>query len=783
MSPIGRQREIEVARRLLLSAEARLLTLTGPPGVGKTTLAITVAQSVLDQFPRGTCFVDLASISDPDDVAPAIADRLDIRPGRGKVVVRLAAALSAGASLLVLDNFEQVLDAASLVADLLSACPRLHILVTSRVPLALRWERELPVPPLALPDPARAGSTDALTAPATALFVERARAADPYLEVEGTAPALVVDICRRLDGLPLAIELAAARVRTDSLQTIHRRLNAEDNAADDWGPLDQLAGGARDLPVRQQTLRQAIGWSYALLQPAEQTALRNLAVFVGGCTPAAARAVGEASPDDLASLIEKSLLRREVSDDGGPRVRLLEPIRQFALEQLTQDERDDRRRRHADYFVALAEDAETGLQGADQPAWLHRLERDHDNLRAALRWAAAQGDAETAVRLGGALWRFWLVRGYVEVGMRSLDEALAHAERATPLARAKAFHATSKLAREQGEYERARTLCRTSLVLFSELGDRAGVALALNTLANVAGDLGDYDAARRLYQESLATRREIGDSTGAALALHNLSAIASALGELTEAEAFDEESLALFQAANDAWGEAIALSNQARTANLRGDFDRAERLARESLRRRRTLGDRRGAILCLELLADVAARGGYAERAARLLGASDGLRDLTHFVRPPDEEAARDAGPIADERLAAPELRAAWEEGRALDLDAAIEEALGTAARHPRPVTRPQSAASSGPYAASMADPDEPPPPTSLPRREREVAVLVARGLTNREIARELVITEGTAANYIRRLIQRLGVSNRARVASWAVEHGLTRTDEPTASA
>ncbi|MFN8633323.1 MAG: tetratricopeptide repeat protein [Chloroflexota bacterium] len=792
-SPIGRQTEIEAARRVLLSADARLLTLTGPPGVGKTTLAITVAQSLLDEMPHGAWFVDLASISDPADVAWAIADRLDIRPGRGRAVGRLTAVLRDQAILLVLDNFEQVLDAAPLVAELLSACSRLRILATSRVPLLLRWERELPVPPLALPVSSGALHADALDAPAAALFVERAHAADPYLTVDESTPRLIAEICRRLDGLPLAIELAAGRVRTDSLQAIHRQLLAEDVSVGDGGPLDLLAGGARDLPVRQQTLRQAIDWSYALLPPSEQVLLRRLAIFVGGCSLDAARTVCAANQATIASLIENSLLRRELPDDGEPRVRLLEPIRQFALEQLSQAERDDVRRRHAAFFVALAETAEAGLQGSEQAVWLRRLERDHENLRSALRGAASDGDAETAVRLGGALWRFWWVRGYLDEGMRSLDEALAHADRATPSARAKAFHAAAKLARERGDYDRAADLCRQSLTLFRGLDDLAGVALALNTLANVTGDLGDYDSALQLYEESLAARRACGDRSGTALALHNLAALACARGELARAEVLDEESMALFQDAGDAWGVAIALSNQARTALARGDGERAGVLARESLARRRTLGDHRGTILCLELLADVAALAGHDERAARLLGASEELRARRSFIRPPDEAATRSSGRAVDERFATPALRAAWEAGRALDLNGAIDEALSGPAHAETEQAETELTESPPPADLASDDrrdvapvPDRATSPRTetklplLPRREREVAVLISRGLTNREIARELVIAEGTAANYVRRVMERLGVPNRAGVAAWAVEHGLTVADEPS---
>jgi predicted ATPase len=262
-APIGRQREIEAAQRILSSADAHLLTLTGPPGVGKTTLAITVARSMAGRFEHGADFVDLAPISEPADVAPAIADQLSIRTGRGRAAVRLSAALRERALLLVLDNFEQVADAAPLVADLLSTCPRLRVVVTSRVPLLLRWERELPIPPLGLPDPARSRAADVLVAPAVALFVERARAADPDLPLDEAALSMVAEICRRLDGLPLAIELAAARTRTHALATILRQLRADDATRGDGGPLDLLAGGPRDLPARQRTLRQAIGWSRA----------------------------------------------------------------------------------------------------------------------------------------------------------------------------------------------------------------------------------------------------------------------------------------------------------------------------------------------------------------------------------------------------------------------------------------------------------------------------------------------------------------------------------------
>ena len=572
---IGREPELGAAQQALLSPGTRLLTLTGPPGVGKTSMAITLARSLLDRFPHGAALVDLSSVTDPERVAPTIAETLEVRGG-GDPAERLLTFLREQAQLLVLDNFEQVIDAASFVARLLAHCQYLRIVVTSREPLAVRWEHELPITPLGLPDVSRGSGTALLDAPAAALFVERARAVSPSFSPTNGAARVVGEICHRLDGLPLAIELAAVRVRVLPVESILQQLRAAgDTEADHAASLDLLAGGVRDLPERQQTLRQAIAWSYALLGQDEQALLRRLAVFAGGCTVGAGCWVLDAgsehavsSPrtrhpaprtlDLMASLIEKNLLRQETPDDGEPRVRLLQPVRHFAFERLAAD--DDLvaiRRRHAALFLDLAEQSEEWPTYLGQQEQLKRLDRDHDNLRAALRFSLDSGDGETALRLAGALWRFWWLRGYLDEGAAWLDAALQYAEQVTPPTRAKSLHAAGKLAWERGAYEQAAELTEASLRLFRELGDRAGTALALNTLANVVGDRGAYPEALALYEESLAIRRDLGDRAGEALALHNLASIQRASGSLPLAESLARQSLALYRALGDDWGEAI----------------------------------------------------------------------------------------------------------------------------------------------------------------------------------------------------------------------------------
>ena len=676
---IGRERELRAAQQALLSPGTRLLTLTGPPGVGKTSMAVTLARSLIDRFPHGAILIDLASVTDPDLVASTIADALELR-GSGPPDDRLVTFLREQAQLLVLDNFEQVVAAASLVARLLTSCQYLRIVVTSREPLALRWEHELPILPLELPDVSRGSGAGLLDAPAAMLFVERARAVSPSFTPTNGAARLVGEICHRLDGLPLAIELAAVRVRVLPLESILQQLRAaSDTQAGHAASLDLLAGGVRDLPARQQTLRQAISWSYALLGTEEQALLRRLAVFSGGCTVEAAERVCGATSETLTSLIEKNLLRQETPDEGEARVRLLQPVRHFAFEQLaTDDDLVTIRRRHAALFLSLAEQHDDGPSYIGHQQQLRRLDQDYDNLRVALRFTLDAGDGETALRLAGALWRFWWMRGYLDEGAAWLEAALYHAEQATPPTRARALHAAGKLARERGQYQDAAELTQASLRLFRELDDRAGTALALNTLANVAGDCGRHAEALAQYEESLAIRRDLGDQAGEALALHNLAAITRAMGDLPRAELLSRKSLALYRALGDDWGEAICLLVLAHVACQQGELDEAEAMARGSLELRRALGARQGIARCLDILAEVAVARGDLERAARLYGAVDSMRQAIGFVRMPDEvdRYERELDSIR-QTLGEPRFSAIWEAGRGLDVDDAVRAGLG----------------------------------------------------------------------------------------------------------
>jgi non-specific serine/threonine protein kinase len=780
---IGRERELLAAQRAVLASDTRLLTLTGPPGVGKTSLAVTLARSVIDRFPHGAIFVDLSSVTDPDRVAPAIADALELR-GPGRPSDRLATFLREQAQLLVLDNFEQVVAAGPLVAGLLASCQYLRIVVTSREPLALRWEHELPILPLELPDVASGSGGGLLDAPAAALFVERARAVSPSFAPTNGAARLVGEICHRLAGLPLAIELAAVRVRVLPLASILQQLRAAgDTQAGHAASLDLLAGGVRDLPERQQTLRQAMAWSYALLGLDEQALLRRLAVFAGGCTLEAAEQVCGATQVGLTSLIEKNLLRQEAPDEGETRVRLLEPIRHFAFERFAAaDDLLAVRQRHAALFLHLAEQRGDGPTYTAQQEQLRRLDQDHENLRAALRFSLDAEDGETALRLAGALWQFWWMRGYLDEGAAWLESALRFAERATPLTRARALHAAGKLARERGEYAYGTEVTEASLRTFREQGDLAGTALALNTLANITGDCGQYGEAFALYQESLTLRRQIGDRAGEALALNNMASIARASGDLTRAEALAGEARDLFQGLGDDWGVAISLLALAHIACQQGRADEAEVVARTSLELRRALGARQGIMRCLDILAEVAVAQGNLDHAVRLYGAVDSMRQALGFARAPDES-ARYARELDQIRTAVGEARfsAAWTAGQALDADDAVREGLGEPLREPDEAVanpppeaeRRSSRPAIPPVLTSVHAPVGPSAVDVLTRRERDIAILLARGLSNRQIAQSLVVTEGTAANYVRRVLQRLGFQNRAQVAVWAVEQGL----------
>jgi len=679
---LGREREVARALELLHRDDVRLLTLSGPAGVGKTRLSVDVATGLRAAFADGVFFVSLAPLSDPALVASAIAQALGLREqGSQSLHDTLIEHLRAKQMLLLLDNFEHVAAAAPLLAELLAACPTLTLLVTSRAPVHVRGEHTLPVPPLAVPDPAVILPLDTLAAlPAVALFVQRAEAvAHDFALTPANAPA-VAAICRRLDGLPLAIELAAARIALLPPHALLARLEQR---------LPLLVGGARDLPERQQTLRAAIGWSYDLLHAGERALFRRLSVFAGGATLDAVEAVchttGDLEGDALewlAGLVDKSLLRREEGTGGEARVGMLETIRAYGRERLAaSEELEATERAHAAYYVALAEQAEPELTGPEQALWLARLEQDHDNLRTAMCWTLASGEAELGLRLAGALRRFWERHGHLTEGQAWLEGLLAldgqAGDYACPAARAKALHGAAALVIKQGDYAHAHALCQASLNLWRQLGDRRGIASCFNVLGIIAHHQGDRSRAIALYEDSLALCGDLGDTWGVSAALVNLGLVAKDQGDGARATDLYEDSLALKQRGDDVWGLAFVLCAMGQAVHEQGDNVRAQALFTESLTLHRELGGALYAMDCLEGLAHIAVAQGQPGRAARLVGAADTLRAASGAPLPPPDQAGYDRLVTAVRAALSEEsFAAAGAAGAALSLEQAITLAL-----------------------------------------------------------------------------------------------------------
>jgi non-specific serine/threonine protein kinase len=752
---IGRAQQVRHARDRLLRPEVRLLTLTGSPGTGKTRLAIAIAETLLHAFTGGVAFVDLSPLADPRLVLPTIAQACGVRePGDQRLLEALAEAVRPRQLLLVLDNFEHVLSAGPDLADLLVACPNLKLLVTSRERLRLRWEQELPVPPLAVPDLRQLPPVEHLAeVPAVALFLERARAARPEFALTADNVMAVAQLCVRLDGLPLALELAAAQTRLMPPQALLARLGQR---------FDLLVGGPRDLPARQQTLRAALTWSYDLLPAAEQAVFRRLGVFAGAWALEAAEAVGSAASgkrshvlQSVSRLVDASLVA-PVDHAGEPRYRLLESVGEYALERLAlAGELDAARRAQAQYFTRLAERAEPELTGPDQASWLALLEQEHDNLRAALRWAvSADGDAEVGLRLGGALWRFWWYRGHLQEGLDWLQVLLARGGASPSGALARVLIGVGVLARDRGDHQRARDMFERSLAMAQALQDQRSLALSLTGLAGACLQQGDLARAAGFYQECLDVYRDLGDRRGMAIVLDNLGQTRLRQGDLDQAAALCTESLHLLRALDDKVNLAACLHNLGDIAREQGAFAAAQVQYAESLATYWQTGDRQGVAECLEGLAAVAAASGDAHRTARLLGAARAFRQAIGVPVPPSDMASvEQLGATACAALGTPAFRVALAEGEAMDRDHAIAYALGGA--------------------PAEGAPDAVAPAPALTPREREVAELVARGLTNRQIAEALVISERTAEGHVERLRNKLGCSSRAQVAVWAAQHGL----------
>jgi predicted ATPase/DNA-binding CsgD family transcriptional regulator len=794
---VGRGRELTEIKRTL--AMTRLLTLTGTGGSGKTRLALSVATDLAGAYPDGAWLVELAGLSEPELVPQAVAGLLGLSEQPGRTLVEtLADSLREQRALLILDNCEHLVDAAARLVDfLLSSCSHLKVLATSREPLSVEGEVLFSVPPLSVPtgipsDPSVIGGHDSVR-----LFLERTRMRLPDFSLTRENVGAVAEVCRKLEGIPLAIELAAARMGVLAANQVAEKL--EDS-------LGLLSAGPRTASPRQRTMRAAIGWSHGLLSEGEKQLFARLSTFSGGFTLEAAEAVcpggaveeGEVL-DLLSGLVDKSLVVAVASGPGAPRYRMLETVRQYGCEQLEEPERV--RKRHAMYYLALVEAAEPELVGAGQVAWLERLETEYDNLRAVLRWSSEGEEPEIGLRLASALWPFWYTHGHYGEGREWLEGALSKSGGSLAILRAKALSGAGVLTFLQCEYERAATLIEESLALYRDQEDKQGVASALQTLGSVARERGRYDRAVAFHEESLALQRELGNEEGIARSLDGLGFAAWLQEDHGRAEALCTEALALYRELEDAEGVAWSLVNLGATAQHQGDleraaellneglafsrragykegvawslnqlgiveqrrgnYERAAELLRESLEVHRDLGDRWRTASVLEGLASSARERGRFERAARLLGGAEALRGAIGAPLPPCER------PDCERNVSA--LRAAMgeeafakarAEGHAMTPEQTVEYALEKGGE-PAKYSAPQEVPSAGRYS------------DVLTRREQEVAVLVARGMTNRQIARELTISERTVTTHVDHILNKLGGTSRAQVAAWVVEQRL----------
>jgi predicted ATPase/class 3 adenylate cyclase len=678
---VGREREIAEVERLL--GMTRLLTLTGSGGAGKTRLALQVAADLLANYPDGVWLVELAPLADPAVVPQTVASALSLHEQRGRpLLVTLADYLRSRQMLLLLDNCEHLIEACATLADeLLRACPQLGILATSREALGIAGETAWRLPSLSLPDLQHLPPTESLTQyEAVRLFIERALAAQPSFAVTNQNAPAVAQVCHRLDGIPLAIELAAARVKALSVEQIAARL-------DDRFRL--LTGGSRTALPRQQTLRAAIDWSYALLSEPERAVLRRLSVFAGGWALEAAEAVcsGDGLEDFgvldlLCQLVDKSLVLAE-EQGGEARYRLLETVRQYAQDRLLEaGEAEAVRDRHRDWFLELVERAEPKLERSEQVVWFERLEQEHDNLRAALSWSQADArGVDAGLRLGAPLFQLWLKRGHIREGRERLTGLLAQSHTPTS-ARAKALCAVGYLASAQGDYDQARGSMEESLALSRRLGDKRGIAIALGHLGRVAHAQGDYPGATTFLEESRALFEELGRESGLPCPVAaTLADIARDQGDDRRARELYEQGLAPARARGDRHAAAYPLRGLAHLCRARGDFEEAEALFKESLALVWELKDQRCACLGIEGLARATAGHGRAERAARLFGIAEALRELVGTRLLPTERAAyeQDLASVHAE-LGEEAFAAAWAEGSSMSLEQAIAYALEASA-------------------------------------------------------------------------------------------------------
>ncbi len=753
---LGRHQEIAGIKELLPTA--RLLTLTGPGGVGKTRLAVQVVSELRGQYRDGVWLVDLSSLRDPAFIPRAVAEALGVKEERGRPLIdSLRDSLRSRQLLLILDTCGHLIGGCATLADrLLSSAPDLHLMATSREPLRIPGEHIWPVAPLAVPDPRHYPDVDHLLRyDAVHLFVDRARINQPSFAITRQNAPVIAQICSRLDGLPLAIELAAARVRMFPVHELLRRL--EDS-------LGLLTSGHRTAPARHRTLRATIDWSYDLLSPPERLVFNRLSVFAGGWTLAMAGAViaGEgveagAVLDLVGALVDKSLVMVETSPDGTVRYRLQETLRQYGRQRLAESQEEEVfRRRHADYFLDLAEKAEQELFGPGQAEWLDRLEREHANLRAALEWTLETGQIETEVRLAGAIWPFWYLSDHLGEGPIGVERAIAllrTSQSVIPASiQANALNAAAAMAAIRRDHPAAMALTAESLRIFRRIGDQVGLATTLALRGTVAQYQGNLAQALECGEESLALFRELGDRRGIAVSLSFLSAVAEQQGDYRQAETLLIEGLAIRRELGQSCSVAQTLLQLGSLALRQDDPDRANGLLLTGLALRRELGDQPGVAATLEKLASVAAVRGAAEQAAHLGGMAAALREALGAEGSDSPEYDRMLTAVRTE-LGDEGFSAAWASGRSMPLDQVIDTSqIDWKPTPPRPAV------------AKLSGKDRACPLTA---REREVAALVAQGLTNREIASQLVLSKRTVDAHIANILKKLDFVGRAQIGAW----------------
>ena len=818
---VGREQEVDAVLRFLTTVELRLLTLTGPGGVGKTRIALHSAHRVKTSLGMDVAFVNLAPIVEPALVRAAMAQAIGVPVGDHRTLMtRLVQAIGDRWLLLVLDNFEQVISEAVMVAELLSRCPNVNALITSRMPLHIQGEQEFPVPPLDVPDlDAPAPLPEVAANDAVSLFVQRAKATTPEFRLTEHNARTVAAICSRLDGLPLAIELAAARVRIFTVESLLARLN--DRFA-------VLTGGPRDMPSRQRTMHSAIQWSFDLLSREERIVFQRLAIFSGSFSLNAATEILDFPVDDtftapdvlegLLSLLEKNLIVRVNTGDDEYRFRMLQTIREFGLAQLEHSgDTDQLRARLLRFYSDLVVSQEADFIGPDQHLVMRRLDREVGNVRIALQ---AGLDLEHpaglhGVRLASVLWRYWLVRGQLSEGARWLSRSLGLATGVPTVDRAQALNNLGNLELELGQYTKAQVCYEQSLALYRSVDDKSGMGDELNnlglidviqgnfgparvlleqslayrrelddtsslptTLTNL-GDIatyeGDYDAATAYQAEALAIRQSIGNKRGIALSCHNLGTIASLRGDPITADRWFTEGMTYANELDDAYSRASILLGQGRLSIQRGLFPDAMDLLTQSLHILQTMGARR---LLAEVVDAVAAGGaivGHYEAAARLIGSTAAMRE--------GHKIGINARSVIEYEVLVQTLirhlgntgfQQHLDTGKHLTLDVAVEQAMVlageitvTSGKGAEPNAEEQAAVESD--ACAIAD------QIGLTPREREVLALIVDGLTDKEIADRLFISPRTAMTHVGNVLSKLGVSNRRLAARVAVERGLAR--------